>query len=154
MACTARLHMEGKLRTGLKKMKTHAPPCIPREELGDLLSAAVADQHELGWDNLVKGRISKDWGLAQEAHFNTFSPNLTQNTKPQNDALHRSSCDPDSTSHLNKQIHNAYGTLQHQMDAFDQHLFNKPLNNWHDTTPQSKQHWLAAVHIAVNDFTE
>eukprot|EP00957_Ditylum_brightwellii_P193371 14723618-Ditylum_brightwellii.AAC.1 len=40
------------------------------------------------------------------------------------------------------------------MEAFDQHLFNKSLKDWLNTTPQSKQHWLAAVHKVVNNFTE
>eukprot|EP00957_Ditylum_brightwellii_P159322 12127400-Ditylum_brightwellii.AAC.1 len=40
------------------------------------------------------------------------------------------------------------------MDSYDQQLFNKSLNEWLDMTPQSKKNWLAAVHIAVNDFTE
>eukprot|EP00957_Ditylum_brightwellii_P000836 66502-Ditylum_brightwellii.AAC.1 len=40
------------------------------------------------------------------------------------------------------------------MDSYDQQLFNKSLNERLGTTPQSKQHWLAAVHIAVNDFKE
>eukprot|EP00957_Ditylum_brightwellii_P138982 10592949-Ditylum_brightwellii.AAC.1 len=101
-ACRAQLHMIGKLRSGLKKMKTNGTaqkvflfkiqqwcgvkttlPRIPCDELGDLLSAAVEDQHELGWDNLVKGRIYKNWGLAQEAHFDTFYLNLIQNMIPQ-----------------------------------------------------------------------
>eukprot|EP00957_Ditylum_brightwellii_P108921 8309442-Ditylum_brightwellii.AAC.1 len=78
--CTARLHMIGKLGIGLKKMKTNnmcgvetTPPHIPRDELGDLLSNAVVDQNELGWDNLIKGQISKTWGHAQAVHFKVFN---------------------------------------------------------------------------------
>eukprot|EP00957_Ditylum_brightwellii_P068164 5174102-Ditylum_brightwellii.AAC.2 len=89
--CTAQLHMIGKLSTGLKKMKTNCmvkrvllykikqwcwakttPPCIPSDELGNLLSDAVADQHKLRWDNLIKGQISKTWGRAQDVHFKVF----------------------------------------------------------------------------------
>eukprot|EP00957_Ditylum_brightwellii_P212107 15366971-Ditylum_brightwellii.AAC.2 len=90
-ACTARLHMMGKLSTGLMKMKTNGivkgvllykiqqwcgaeitPPQIPNDELGDLLSDAVADQHELRWDNLMNGRISKIWGQAQAVYLKVF----------------------------------------------------------------------------------
>eukprot|EP00957_Ditylum_brightwellii_P190750 14521567-Ditylum_brightwellii.AAC.1 len=48
------------------------PPQIPTDELGDLLSDAVADQHELRWDNLMKGKISKNWGHAQFVHLKVF----------------------------------------------------------------------------------
>eukprot|EP00957_Ditylum_brightwellii_P097919 7457611-Ditylum_brightwellii.AAC.1 len=40
------------------------------------------------------------------------------------------------------------------MDSHDQQLFNKLIGDRLNTTPQSKQHWLAAVQIAVTDFTE
>eukprot|EP00957_Ditylum_brightwellii_P100650 7671966-Ditylum_brightwellii.AAC.1 len=55
-----------------------------------------------------------------------------------NGALHSSSHDPDSASHLNKQIHTAYSTLQHQMDTFNQQQFSKSLQDLLNTTPQSK----------------
>eukprot|EP00957_Ditylum_brightwellii_P117292 8945646-Ditylum_brightwellii.AAC.1 len=98
-ACTAGLHMIGKLSTGLKKMKTNGmvkrvllykiqqwcgvkttPPCIPSDELGDLLSDAVADQHELGWDNLMKGQISKTWSCTQAVHLKVFHADSRQYT--------------------------------------------------------------------------
>eukprot|EP00957_Ditylum_brightwellii_P021507 1622005-Ditylum_brightwellii.AAC.1 len=40
------------------------------------------------------------------------------------------------------------------MDSHYQQLFNKSISDRLNTTPQSKQHWLAAVQIAVTDFTE
>eukprot|EP00957_Ditylum_brightwellii_P001451 113375-Ditylum_brightwellii.AAC.1 len=33
-------------------------------------------------------------------------------------------------------------------------LFQKPLEDRLQTSPQSKAHWLASVNIAVHDFTE
>eukprot|EP00957_Ditylum_brightwellii_P081709 6216076-Ditylum_brightwellii.AAC.1 len=77
-------------------------PNIPGDELGDLLTAVVSDQHELGLDNHMKGAISKYWGLVQN---------------------------PDSVSTLNTQICKACSSLQHQMDNFDQQLFSKPLDD-------------------------
>eukprot|EP00957_Ditylum_brightwellii_P135994 10370888-Ditylum_brightwellii.AAC.1 len=53
------------------------PPCIPRYKLGDMLTDVIASQHELGWENMIKGRISKKWGLAQEVHLKVFNPNNT-----------------------------------------------------------------------------
>eukprot|EP00957_Ditylum_brightwellii_P099654 7590563-Ditylum_brightwellii.AAC.1 len=57
------------------------PPRIPCNELREVLTDAVADQHELGWDNMVKGRVSKKWGLAQEIHINIFDPKSVQHAK-------------------------------------------------------------------------
>eukprot|EP00957_Ditylum_brightwellii_P106943 8158894-Ditylum_brightwellii.AAC.1 len=71
-----------------------------------------------------------------------------------NNVLHADMHDPDIISTLNTEICKAYGSLQHQMDNFDQRLFSKPLDNQLCTTPQSKKHWLVAVHIAVHDFTK
>eukprot|EP00957_Ditylum_brightwellii_P170203 12956650-Ditylum_brightwellii.AAC.1 len=136
------------------------PPHIPCNELGEVLTDAVADQHDLGWDNMVKGRISKKWGLAQEIHIKIFDPKFVQHAKKRwekeliwllwncfyhiwascNRALHNLSHDPNSTSMINKQIRKAYSKLQHQMDSYDQQLFNKSLNEQLDMTPQSKQH--------------
>eukprot|EP00957_Ditylum_brightwellii_P011403 862146-Ditylum_brightwellii.AAC.1 len=45
---------------------------IPNNKLGDLLSDAVVDQHELRWDNLMKGQISKNWGCTQTVHLKVF----------------------------------------------------------------------------------
>eukprot|EP00957_Ditylum_brightwellii_P165358 12590208-Ditylum_brightwellii.AAC.1 len=34
----------------------------------DILSAAVKIQQELGWQNFIKGRIAKEWCLAQSQY--------------------------------------------------------------------------------------
>eukprot|EP00957_Ditylum_brightwellii_P109778 8372828-Ditylum_brightwellii.AAC.1 len=122
----------------------------------------------------MKGRVAKHWGYAQEVHLNIFHADSKQDTKSwwekelivliwnsvyhvwasQNDALHNSSHDTNSTPHINKKIRTAYSTPQHQMDSHDQQLFNKPIGDRLNTTLQSKQHWLATVPIAVTDFTE
>eukprot|EP00957_Ditylum_brightwellii_P194168 14786967-Ditylum_brightwellii.AAC.1 len=108
-------------------------PCTLCNELGEVLTDAVTDQHELGWDNMVKERISQKWGLAQEEHIKIFDPKSVQHaTKrwekeliqllwncfyhiwaPHNNALHKSSHDPNSTSTINKQICEAYSKSQH-----------------------------------------
>eukprot|EP00957_Ditylum_brightwellii_P048796 3702137-Ditylum_brightwellii.AAC.1 len=54
------------------------PPGIPTDPLGVLLTEAVPEQNDLGWENLMKGRILKKWGMAQQQHSNLFtsrSPN-------------------------------------------------------------------------------
>eukprot|EP00957_Ditylum_brightwellii_P183698 13991693-Ditylum_brightwellii.AAC.1 len=57
------------------------PPHIPSDKLGDILTDATADQHKLRWDNMIKGMISKKWGLAQEVRLKVFKPNNTRQTK-------------------------------------------------------------------------
>eukprot|EP00957_Ditylum_brightwellii_P056006 4244294-Ditylum_brightwellii.AAC.1 len=58
-----------------------SPPQIPRDDLGQHLMAAVEVQHDLGWDNFMKGRVATHWGHAQEVHFNIFHTDSTQYTK-------------------------------------------------------------------------
>eukprot|EP00957_Ditylum_brightwellii_P027172 2054109-Ditylum_brightwellii.AAC.1 len=122
----------------------------------------------------MKGRISLAWGEAQAVHFRILYPTSTQYTRSnwekslviliwncfyhvwtaQNDILHNSSYYLNETSALNKQVRRAYAMLQHQLDSFDTALFTKQLGERLKTSPQSKAHWLASVHIAAHDFTE
>eukprot|EP00957_Ditylum_brightwellii_P136309 10395509-Ditylum_brightwellii.AAC.1 len=70
---SSRLHMIRKLKNGLKNIKTNglilkvlvykiqqwcgeqtSLPRIPTDNPGKLLTEAVADQHDLGWDNMMK----------------------------------------------------------------------------------------------------
>eukprot|EP00957_Ditylum_brightwellii_P081967 6233296-Ditylum_brightwellii.AAC.1 len=55
-------------------------PYIPSDNLGGILSAAVEQQHELGWDNFAKGCVSLLWKEAQQIHISLFNPN-TSSTK-------------------------------------------------------------------------
>eukprot|EP00957_Ditylum_brightwellii_P160802 12242309-Ditylum_brightwellii.AAC.1 len=108
---------------------------------------AVVNQHDLGWDNMMKGCVSTNWGWAQQKHFEIFSAqspttarehwekdliNLLWNCfyhiwAARDDILHNSAHDPDSTSALNKQIRSTYSALQHRMEKHDQQLFCKSL---------------------------
>eukprot|EP00957_Ditylum_brightwellii_P025118 1901296-Ditylum_brightwellii.AAC.1 len=87
-AGSVQIHLIAKLCRGLMKMETNylicqvivykvkqclgitaTPPRIPRDKLGDHLTDAVSTHQELGWDSFMKGRVSKDWGIAQAVHF-------------------------------------------------------------------------------------
>eukprot|EP00957_Ditylum_brightwellii_P144073 10977450-Ditylum_brightwellii.AAC.1 len=90
-------------------------PRIPPDDLGKLLTGAVEDQHDLGWDNMMKGCISTKWGRAQQKHFEIFYPKSTTNSREcwekdlitplwncfyhiwayRNDIIHNSAHDPD-----------------------------------------------------------
>eukprot|EP00957_Ditylum_brightwellii_P151289 11520136-Ditylum_brightwellii.AAC.1 len=41
------------------------PPRIPSDPTGSKICNAVETQHELGWNNFMKGRIAKQWCKAQ-----------------------------------------------------------------------------------------
>eukprot|EP00957_Ditylum_brightwellii_P064453 4891208-Ditylum_brightwellii.AAC.1 len=45
------------------------PPIVPADEIGALILSALEEQNNLGWDNFIKGRCSKLWGAAQDAHL-------------------------------------------------------------------------------------
>eukprot|EP00957_Ditylum_brightwellii_P105837 8071251-Ditylum_brightwellii.AAC.1 len=53
------------------------PPTAPRifnDKVGDVIRDAVEDQQIIGWDDLMKGRISIQWKVAQEM-FKSAMPN-------------------------------------------------------------------------------
>jgi hypothetical protein len=41
------------------------PYTSPDDEVGEIIRDAVEDQHIIGWDNFLKGRISIKWKHAQ-----------------------------------------------------------------------------------------
>ena len=38
------------------------------DKLTNTLAEAVKEQNKIGWNNFMKGRISKKWGKAQQVH--------------------------------------------------------------------------------------
>eukprot|EP00957_Ditylum_brightwellii_P028570 2159080-Ditylum_brightwellii.AAC.1 len=92
--------MIGKLKIGLRKIKTNGlmlkvlvykiqqwcgeettPLRIPTDDHGKLLTEEVADQHDLVWDNMMKVRVSTNWGQAQQKHFEIFSTQSPTNSR-------------------------------------------------------------------------
>eukprot|EP00957_Ditylum_brightwellii_P103776 7905806-Ditylum_brightwellii.AAC.1 len=54
------------------KMPCILPPRIPSNPTGLKLCNAVETQHELGWNNFMKGRIAKQWCEAQALYCRSF----------------------------------------------------------------------------------
>eukprot|EP00957_Ditylum_brightwellii_P111930 8536110-Ditylum_brightwellii.AAC.1 len=48
------------------------PPRIPSNPTGSKLCDSVETQHELGWNNFMKGRIAKQWCKAQALYCCSF----------------------------------------------------------------------------------
>eukprot|EP00957_Ditylum_brightwellii_P064830 4918464-Ditylum_brightwellii.AAC.1 len=48
------------------------PPRIPSDPTGSKLCNAVESQHDLGWNNCMKGRITKEWCEAQASYCQSF----------------------------------------------------------------------------------
>ena len=53
-------------------------PQIPTDDIGHLVQKAWQEQEKIGWSNIMKGRLSKKWGQAQQ---NFYSSNPTTSTK-------------------------------------------------------------------------
>lgn len=49
---------------------------FPETEVGRLLKRAVQDQADIGWEQMVKERLSCFWRRAQEHHYATQHCNL------------------------------------------------------------------------------
>eukprot|EP00957_Ditylum_brightwellii_P049721 3770534-Ditylum_brightwellii.AAC.1 len=56
------------------KLPSGSPPSVPTDATGALVLRADAAQDDIGWNNFIKGRIVKDWYLAQ-AHYCREIPN-------------------------------------------------------------------------------
>eukprot|EP00957_Ditylum_brightwellii_P163115 12420517-Ditylum_brightwellii.AAC.2 len=41
------------------------PPKLPQDPIDFIFMDAVEEQNSLGWNNFMKGRMSKQWGEAQ-----------------------------------------------------------------------------------------
>jgi hypothetical protein len=148
------------------------PTVLPTDNIGALLNSAVHKHSEMGWDNLLKGRLVHEWRRAQTIHHSLFFPTSTKFSptaweqqvitglwdlalniwEARNQLVHQSSALSEADSTLNLQIDHAYSTLQHNMFSFDSALFLKPITERKSTTTSSKKLWLEAVNIAVEDF--
>eukprot|EP00957_Ditylum_brightwellii_P078161 5942441-Ditylum_brightwellii.AAC.1 len=53
-------------------MPSLLPPRIPTDSTGLKLCDAVETQHDLGWNNSMKGRIAKQWCTAQATYCCSF----------------------------------------------------------------------------------
>eukprot|EP00957_Ditylum_brightwellii_P208430 15357400-Ditylum_brightwellii.AAC.1 len=47
-------------------------PRIPTDITGTKLCNTTETQHDLGWNNLMKDRIAKQWCVAQAAYYQSF----------------------------------------------------------------------------------
>eukprot|EP00957_Ditylum_brightwellii_P177341 13508565-Ditylum_brightwellii.AAC.1 len=52
-------------------MPTISAPRIANNEIGEAICGAIEDQHCIGWDNFMKGRISIKWKISQQLFHNT-----------------------------------------------------------------------------------
>eukprot|EP00957_Ditylum_brightwellii_P048979 3716475-Ditylum_brightwellii.AAC.1 len=43
-------------------------PIIADNDIGDVVQSTVEDQHQIGWNNFMKGPISIKWKAAQKMH--------------------------------------------------------------------------------------
>eukprot|EP00957_Ditylum_brightwellii_P126090 9611642-Ditylum_brightwellii.AAC.1 len=45
---------------------------IADNDIGDVVQSAVEDQHQIGWNNFMTGRISIKWKAAQKMYTNAL----------------------------------------------------------------------------------
>eukprot|EP00957_Ditylum_brightwellii_P025315 1915621-Ditylum_brightwellii.AAC.1 len=50
-------------------------PTIPDDLVGNTLGQGIKQQANIGWDNFLKGRVSKKFGDAQQIFYNIVHPN-------------------------------------------------------------------------------
>jgi hypothetical protein len=132
---------------------------------------AVEEQSAIGWNNFIKGRVSKKWSEAQDIFYKSVHPTspLTGEQwssklitevwkiffsvwKARNTHLH---CPPgnEPSAHLNKRIQHAYSRLRHSIAKSDSLLFSLSLHERLNTSAAAKLVWLDSVGIAEHDFS-
>eukprot|EP00957_Ditylum_brightwellii_P193156 14707688-Ditylum_brightwellii.AAC.2 len=47
-------------------------PQVAEDEIGKVVNRAVEDQHIIGWDNFMKGRICHKWKIAQSMYHSAL----------------------------------------------------------------------------------
>eukprot|EP00957_Ditylum_brightwellii_P031086 2354885-Ditylum_brightwellii.AAC.1 len=57
------------------KIDNTGVPTTPDDQLGNILSQGIEKQAHIGWKNFLKGRVSKEFGDAQQIFYNTVYPN-------------------------------------------------------------------------------
>eukprot|EP00957_Ditylum_brightwellii_P090614 6901242-Ditylum_brightwellii.AAC.1 len=63
------------------KLPLLTPPRVPQDAVGMAISAALKEQANIGWNNSVKGRISKKWAQAQSMYSKSFPKRKEFNSK-------------------------------------------------------------------------
>eukprot|EP00957_Ditylum_brightwellii_P044168 3351124-Ditylum_brightwellii.AAC.1 len=48
-------------------------PFIADDDIGDVVQSTVEDQHQIGWNNFIKRRISIKWKAAQKMYTDALS---------------------------------------------------------------------------------
>lgn len=67
-------------KTIISSLALGIEPTIPTFELdnlGKLMHSAWLEQGQIGWSQILKGRISTKWGEAQQAYYSSH-PNLAE----------------------------------------------------------------------------
>eukprot|EP00957_Ditylum_brightwellii_P009341 706919-Ditylum_brightwellii.AAC.1 len=59
------------------KIDHTATPTIPDDLVGNTLGQGIEKQAHIGWDNFLKGRVSKEFSDAQQIFYNIVHPNGT-----------------------------------------------------------------------------
>jgi hypothetical protein len=152
------------------------PTTIPiyTDTVGRLTHMAYFDQEQLGWEQALRGRLSKHWGTAQDAYYKERFPDKhytgdTWTTKmigtlwdyskaiwtERNFAYHGANEEDSRIKHtedLNDLVARSYRWDQHHA-AFDStQLFHKPLNTMLSNTNDFKRSWLRSVDSALTGY--
>eukprot|EP00957_Ditylum_brightwellii_P122662 9354139-Ditylum_brightwellii.AAC.1 len=145
------------------------PPRIPSDPTGLKLCNTVESQHELGWNNFMKGRIAKKWCEAQALYCQSFpKPKIFDEQQwttklikailtifidvcnARNAHLHTDMENP-TTNILDKQVRKVYA-LQHSMLASDCLLFHLDITDRLKISQESKHLWWESVKIALHNY--
>eukprot|EP00957_Ditylum_brightwellii_P000631 49293-Ditylum_brightwellii.AAC.1 len=145
------------------------PPRIQSNPTGSKLYNAVESEHELGWNNFMKGRIAKQWCVVQALYCWSFPKSKVFDEQQwttklikaiwtpfidvwnASSALLHTDMENKITNILDKQVRKLYA-LKHSMFASDRLLFHLDITGRLKTSQESKCLWWESVKIALHKY--
>lgn len=137
---------------------------------GTLVYEAYQEQASLGWDNVLKGRLSTAWSIAQNQYATergidsgtgrswiertiltlwTYSLELWDNRNKQAHTATATSQNTLGKQRLRDAIDKAF-TYRNRVAATDRHLFERTTAQRQQDPIRNTDRWLASIEIAVN----
>ena len=137
---------------------------IPTLPLHKLLLEATKQQDEIGWDNLLRGRISNTWLKAQTKYSPSKTPshwskqaiktfiNASNSVWTVRNILKFSETTPTLTNPqlmLKPKIIELYTTYTQKLHPNQYHLFHTPIHQRLTFSAQENTHWMKTVKAAT-----
>ena len=169
------------IKSNLKQILAFPPTPLsiyinPSDPIDQSVLQTTTQQHNIGWNHFLKGRLSKGWGLAQEQYLTLFPDRRAKKTtgsrwavkvieaalillrtiwQARNDAMNKSPGEgPTIKEHNTRQwVHKFYENQETMVPPTERlRLFDLPLADRLETAPKLQVLWLQTVQLIANRY--